>query len=109
MIAQLIWVPAWASEKGDNFRQVEELVAKHGIGGVIFFEGSRDRQIDYTERIKRISKVPLVIAQDAEWGTGMRLMEIEDFPYQMTMGALQDDSSSTGWAQPWHGSAVTLA
>ncbi|MFZ2286592.1 MAG: glycoside hydrolase family 3 N-terminal domain-containing protein [Bacteroidales bacterium] len=92
MIAQLFWVPAWASEKGDNFRQVEELVAKHGIGGVIFFEGSRDRQIDYTEQIKRITKIPLIIAQDAEWGTGMRLMEIEDFPYQMTMGALQDDS-----------------
>ena len=92
MIAQLFWVPAWASEKGDNFRQVEELVAKHGIGGVIFFEGSRDRQIDFTERVRRVSKIPLIIAQDAEWGTGMRLGEIEDFPFQMTMGALQDDS-----------------
>ncbi|MFN2335723.1 MAG: glycoside hydrolase family 3 N-terminal domain-containing protein [Bacteroidales bacterium] len=92
MIAQLIWVPAWASDKGDNFRQVEDLVTKHGIGGVIFFEGSRDRQIDFTERIAKVSKIPLIIAQDAEWGTGMRLREIEDFPYQMTMGALQDDS-----------------
>ena len=92
MIAQLIWVPAWASEKSDNFRQVEELVTKHGIGGVIFFEGSRDRQVDFTERIRKVSKIPLIIAQDAEWGTGMRLTEIEDFPYQMTMGALQDDS-----------------
>lgn len=92
MIAQLIWVPAWASDKGDNFRQVEDLVTKYGIGGVIFFEGSRDRQIDFTERIAQVSKVPLIIAQDAEWGTGMRLREIEDFPYQMTMGALQDDS-----------------
>jgi beta-glucosidase-like glycosyl hydrolase/CubicO group peptidase (beta-lactamase class C family) len=92
MIAQLIWVPAWASEKSDNFRQVEELVTKHGIGGVIFFEGSRDRQVDFTEHIRKVSKIPLIIAQDAEWGTGMRLSEIEDFPYQMTMGALQDDS-----------------
>ncbi len=92
MIAQLIWVPAWASDKGDNFRQVEELVTKHGIGGVIFFEGSRERQIDFTERIAKVTKIPLIIAQDAEWGTGMRLREIEDFPYQMTMGALQDDS-----------------
>ncbi|MRR19423.1 serine hydrolase [bacterium] len=92
MIAQLIWIPAWASEKGDNFRQVEELVSKHGIGGVIFFEGSRDRQIDFTDRIRKVSKIPLVIALDAEWGTGMRLKEIEDFPYQMTLGALQDDS-----------------
>lgn len=92
MIAQLIWVPAWADEKGGNYRQVEELVEKYGIGGVIFFEGSRDLQVDYTKRIRKMSKIPLIIAQDAEWGTGMRLKEIEDFPYQMTLGALQDDS-----------------
>jgi beta-glucosidase-like glycosyl hydrolase/CubicO group peptidase (beta-lactamase class C family) len=92
MIAQLIWVPAWADARGGNFRQVEELVTKYGIGGVIFFEGSRDLQVDFTQRINKISKIPLIIAQDAEWGTGMRLTEVEDFPYQMTLGALQDDS-----------------
>lgn len=92
MIAQLIWIPAWAAETGDNFRQVEDLVTRHGIGGVIFFEGSRARQIEFTERIRKLSRIPLIIAQDAEWGTGMRLREIEDFPYQMTLGALQDDS-----------------
>ncbi len=92
MIAQLIWVPAWADEKGGNYRQVELLVEKYGIGGVIFFEGSRDMQLDYTKRISSISRIPLIIAQDAEWGTGMRLREVEDFPYQMTLGALQDDS-----------------
>jgi len=92
MIAQLVWVPAWADEKGGNYRQVEELVEKYGIGGVIFFEGSRDLQIDYTERLNRVSRIPLMIALDAEWGTGMRLREVEDFPYQMTLGALQNDS-----------------
>ena len=91
-IAQLIWIPAWAANRGDNFRQVEDLVTKYGIGGVIFFEGSRDKQDDFTKRLKKISRVPLIIAQDAEWGTGMRLQEIEDFPYQMTLGAVQDDS-----------------
>jgi beta-glucosidase-like glycosyl hydrolase/CubicO group peptidase (beta-lactamase class C family) len=92
MIAQLIWVPAWADAMGGNYRQVEELVEKYGIGGVIFFEGSQDLQIDYTKRINKVSRIPLIIAQDAEWGTGMRLREVEDFPYQMTLGALQNDS-----------------
>jgi len=92
MIAQLIWVPAWADERGGNYRQVEELVTKYGVGGVIFFEGSRDLQMDFTRRISQVSRIPLIIAQDAEWGTGMRLREIEDFPYQMTLGALQNDS-----------------
>ncbi|MDX9727818.1 MAG: glycoside hydrolase family 3 N-terminal domain-containing protein [Bacteroidales bacterium] len=92
MIAQLIWIPAWADKKGGNYRQVEDLVTKYGIGGVIFFEGSRDLQVDFTERLSRVSRIPLIIAQDAEWGTGMRLREVEDFPYQMTMGAVQNDS-----------------
>ncbi len=92
MIAQLIWVPAWAADNGDNFRQVEDLVTKHGVGGVIFFEGSRDRQVRFTKYLRTIAKVPLIIAQDAEWGVGMRLSEIEDFPWQMTLGAVQDDS-----------------
>jgi len=92
MIAQLIWVPAWAGEPGDNFRQVEELVVKYGIGGVIFFEGNSAAQVDFTRRLDSITRIPLIIAQDAEWGTGMRLADVEDFPYQMTLGALQNDS-----------------
>ncbi len=103
MIAQLIWVPAWAADNGDNFRQVEDLVTKHGVGGVIFFEGSRDRQVRFTRYLRTVAKVPLIIAQDAEWGAGMRLSEIEDFPWQMTLGAVQDDSLiySMGSAIAW--------
>ena len=49
MIAQIIWVPAWAGTKNDNYSEVEELVQKFGIGGVIFFEGELDRQVDHLE------------------------------------------------------------
>jgi beta-glucosidase-like glycosyl hydrolase/CubicO group peptidase (beta-lactamase class C family) len=92
MIAQIIWVPAWAGTKNDNYSEVEELVTKYGIGGVIFFEGELDRQVDFTKRISSVSKLPLIFVMDAEWGTGMRLKEVEDFPYQMTLGAVQNDS-----------------
>ncbi|HSL86919.1 MAG TPA: glycoside hydrolase family 3 N-terminal domain-containing protein, partial [Bacteroidales bacterium] len=40
----------------------------------------------------KISKVPLLISMDAEWGLGMRLDNIEKFPFQMTLGAIKDDS-----------------
>lgn len=92
MIAQIVWVPAWAGARNDNYSEVEELVRKHGIGGVIFFEGELDRQVDFTKRISSVTKLPLIFVMDAEWGTGMRLKEVEDFPYQMTLGALQNDS-----------------
>ena len=92
MIAQSIWVEAWAGDDRNNFEAISDLVTNHGIGGVIFFEGSQDKQIEYTHRIDSLSKIPLIFAQDAEWGIGMRLKGIEDFPYQMTLGAVQDDS-----------------
>ncbi|MCU0378979.1 MAG: hypothetical protein MUC78_12055, partial [Bacteroidales bacterium] len=69
MIAQIVWVPAWAGSKNDNYTEVEELVKKHGIGGVIFFEGELERQADFTKRISSVSKLPLIFVMDAEWGT----------------------------------------
>ncbi|MCK7530230.1 MAG: hypothetical protein MZV63_03825 [Marinilabiliales bacterium] len=45
MIAQIIWVlGTGGKQKRDNYTEVEELVKKYGIGGVIFFEGELDRQ-----------------------------------------------------------------
>jgi len=92
MIAQSIWVEAWAGENKNNFNGVRDLVTTYGIGGVIFFEGSPEDQVDFIARLDEITKIPLVYALDAEWGTGMRLKGVEDFPYQMTLGAIQNDS-----------------
>lgn len=38
-----------------------------------------------------MSKVPLLISMDAEWGLGMRLDSTTSFPYQLTLGAIQDN------------------
>jgi beta-glucosidase-like glycosyl hydrolase/CubicO group peptidase (beta-lactamase class C family) len=92
MVAQSIWVEAWAGEEKNNFTRISDLVTNYGIGGVIFFEGSLEDQVDFIARLDKLTGIPLVYALDAEWGTGMRLKGIEDFPYQMTLGAIQNDS-----------------
>ena len=92
MVAQSIWVEAWAGGANDNFARVSDLVANYGIGGVIFFEGSAEDQVAFIASLNKIIKIPLVYALDAEWGTGMRLKGVEDFPFQMTLGAIQNDS-----------------
>src|SRR5690606_22916435 len=38
------------------------------------------------------SKVPLLGAIDAEWGVGMRLDSTISYPFQMALGAIQDES-----------------
>jgi beta-N-acetylhexosaminidase len=91
-IAQLIWVAGGGDNNISSDVELSNLIKNTGVGGVIFFEGQTVRQVEMINYFKRISKVPVVIAIDGEWGAGMRLQEITRFPYQMTLGAIQDDS-----------------
>lgn len=92
MIAQSFWMPAWDYKGTINYPEVEKMVVDYGIGGILFAEGKVDKQFLLTQHLDSLSKLPLIIATDAEWGTGMRLEGVESFPYQMTLGAIQDDS-----------------
>jgi len=59
---------------------------------LVFFQGGPGRQAALINRYQRESKVPLLIAQDGEWGIGMRLDSTLSYPYQMTLGAIQGES-----------------
>src|SRR5690606_32403061 len=62
------------------------------IGGVIFFQGGPVRQAQLTNRFQSKAKVPLFIGIDAEWGLAMRLDSTYAFPWNMTLGAIQDNA-----------------
>jgi beta-N-acetylhexosaminidase len=91
-ISQCIWVAGWSD--GDISHEVElaEMIKEDGPGGIIFFQGTPEKQAELTNYYQKISKVPLIIAMDAEWGPAMRLSGVEKFPYQMTLGAIRNDS-----------------
>jgi beta-N-acetylhexosaminidase len=91
-IAQCIWIAGWSNKDIAHEVEVSDLIRKHGIGGIIFFQGTGQKQVELTNYYQKISKVPLLIAMDAEWGSGMRLSNVEKFPFQMTLGAITDDS-----------------
>lgn len=91
-IAQCIWIAAWSDKDIAHEFETSEIIKKYGIGGVIFFQGTAAKQAELTNYYQRISKVPLLIAMDAEWGTGMRLNNVDRYPYQMTLGAIKNDS-----------------
>lgn len=73
------------------YKNVEQYVTDYHIGGVLFFYGGPNRQAAITNKLQSISKVPLMIAQDAEWGLGMRLDSTISYPRQLTLGAVEDD------------------
>ena len=65
---------------------------KYNIGGLCFFQGGPVSQAKLTNNYQSIAKTPLLIGLDAEWGLGMRLDSTYDFPYQMTIGASDDNN-----------------
>jgi beta-glucosidase-like glycosyl hydrolase/CubicO group peptidase (beta-lactamase class C family) len=94
-IGQLFMVAAWSNKDTGHINRVEHLIRNHAIGGIIFFQGGPVRQARLTNRYQQLSKIPLLIGMDAEWGLAMRLDSVESLPRAMMMGAVPHDSLIT--------------
>ena len=91
-IAQFIMVPALSNRDSLHTIELETMIKEYGIGGIAFFQGGPIRQINMINRFQKVSKVPLLMGIDAEWGLGMRLDSSMRFPYQVALGAIRNDS-----------------
>lgn len=91
-IGQLFMVAAFSNKDAKHVTEITNLIKLNKIGGLIFMQGGPVRQATLTNKYQKLSKVPLMIAMDAEFGLAMRLDSTVLFPRQMTMGALQNDS-----------------
>jgi beta-glucosidase-like glycosyl hydrolase/CubicO group peptidase (beta-lactamase class C family) len=89
-IGQLFMVAAYSNKDIDHIKALEKLIDEQKIGGLIFFQGGPVRQAQMTNRFQKLSKVPLFIGIDAEWGLSMRLDSVNRFPWNMTLGAIQE-------------------
>lgn len=91
-IAQLFFIRAHTN-KGQRYEDsVANIIKTQQIGGLVFFQGGPGRQANLVNRYQKIAKVPLLVAMDGEWGIGMRLDSTISYPYQMTLGAIQDNT-----------------
>ena len=90
-IGQLFFV--WASpDKGEqHFRDIKKQIIKNNIGGIIFSLGGPTSHINWLNSFQDLSRTPLLISMDAEWGVAMRLDSVQPFPWNMTLGAIQDN------------------
>lgn len=91
-IAQLISVAAYSNRDEKHKQEILKLIREQKVGGLIFFQGGPIREARLMNEYQAASKVPLLISMDAEWGLGMRLDSTISYPYQMTLGAIQNDS-----------------
>ncbi|SDR95342.1 beta-glucosidase [Mucilaginibacter mallensis] len=91
-IAQFFFVRAHTNLGQAYEDSVAKVISDEQVGGLVFFQGGPVRQADLINRYQKLSNVPLLIAMDGEWGVGMRLDSTTSFPYQMTLGAIQDNT-----------------
>ncbi|OYU84156.1 MAG: beta-N-acetylglucosaminidase [Flavobacterium sp. BFFFF2] len=89
-IGQLFMVAAYSNKDTTHIKAVEKLITQNHIGGLIFFQGGPVRQARLTNRYQALSKVPLFVGIDAEWGLSMRLDSTYKYPWNMTLGAIRD-------------------
>jgi beta-N-acetylhexosaminidase len=90
-LGQLFMVAAYSNKDQKHVDEISNLIKTENLGGLIFFQGGPNRQARLTNYYQAQAKTPLFIAMDAEWGIGMRLDSVLNFPKAMTLGAVQDD------------------
>ncbi len=89
-IGQMFMVAAYSGGKNYNEAEINRLILNKQIGGLIFMQGGPARQALLTNKYQAAANVPLLIGMDAEWGLGMRLDSVANFPRQMMLGATDD-------------------
>ena len=89
-VAQLICMRANQPDK-PFYEDVAKYIKQYNIGGVCFFRAEAQAQVEQTNAWQKLAQTPLMVSIDAEWGLAMRLKNTIAYPYQMTLGAVNDN------------------
>ncbi len=87
-IGQLFMPRGNYSGKGYDPQKLAKWVKEYHLGGIAFFAGQPSVQAKIVNDLQAMSKIPLLIGMDFEWGLAMRLDSTPRFPYQMALGAM---------------------
>ena len=89
-VGQLFMASIWSKNENEA-DTVRKLIKENHIGGLIFSKGGPVQQAHLTNEFQEMSDVPLLIGMDAEWGLSMRLDSTYALPWNMTLGAIQNN------------------
>lgn len=91
-IGQLMMPRGNYSYEYDTAR-LNKIVRDYHVGGFVFFRNRPTAQALLVNKLQSMSRIPLMIGMDLEWGMEMRLDSTIRFPYQMTLGAMQGNEN----------------
>lgn len=81
----------YMSVDSPDYHRLVYLVEELKVGGLIFFLSNIYDQAVITNKMQKIAKVPLLISADFERGVAQRAAEATLFPYNMAVGAADDE------------------
>ncbi len=90
-VGQLFMVQVMSNQDKAKNNNIAKLIKNYHIGGVIYSNGGPVRQAKLNNQLQAMSKIPLLVGMDAEWGLSMRLDSTYAFPWNMTLGAIKDN------------------
>ncbi len=91
-IGQLFMIQAYSNAKNQKVEELIKQINRYHVGGVIFMQGGPTAQAKITNQFQKASEVPLLIAIDGETGLGFRLDSTINYPVQMALGAITEDT-----------------
>jgi len=89
-VGQLFMVDIFSNQSLIKTDKIKDLIRDQYIGGIIFSKGGPQQQAKLNNEYQALSKTPLLIGMDAEWGLAMRLDSTFSLPWNMTLGAIQN-------------------
>jgi beta-glucosidase-like glycosyl hydrolase/CubicO group peptidase (beta-lactamase class C family) len=91
-IGQLYMIQVFSNQDAKQKEKNRMLITENQVGGVIYSLGGPKRQAKLNNELQALSKIPLLVGMDAEWGLKMRLDSTYAFPWNMTLGAIKDNA-----------------
>ena len=87
-----LFVPVIYFSQDKNYKAtIGKLVKEYHIGGLLFGHGSVERYATSINYAQSLSKTPLLITLDGEWGLSMRMKNTPRYPHNMGLGAIADE------------------
>jgi beta-N-acetylhexosaminidase len=106
-IGQFFFPAVFINDTEENIQATEHLIKEQNIGGLTFFhsrasaatnyeakkkivlnDDSYQRLKDLIVRYQKSATTPLLMSIDAEWGLAMRVEKTPQYPFAITLGAL---------------------
>lgn len=90
-IGQMVVCPysgRFLNRESEEMKDLESLVLKRKIGGLILYGGNVYETALLTNRLQNLSEIPLLISSDLERGLGNQIDGATQFPPLMALGAI---------------------